>query len=327
MNLFREAEGFKSVCIAGMSKNAGKTTVLNAFLDAFHAHGVGVAVTSIGRDGESNDVVFDVAKPEVFLKKGDIAATAKGLLPLCTVTREILCATGFPTPLGEVVVFRALSDGFVQIAGPSIVAQLAELKKIFFGLGARIVFFDGALGRKSLCSPEVADAAVLASGASLSADMDFTVAETAFAVRLLQSDALNPDTAARLEKAEAACALTENGIVPLDKSVKPAENTRLIFVPGALTNERKWAMDTAAELSVPLVVENGANVLADRSAAEKFFADGGKMLQLKKVALLAVAVNPFSAFGYEYDAATFEKKMRDAVNVPVLNVKNIKVTK
>ena len=74
MNLFREAEGFKSVCIAGMSKNAGKTTVLNAFLDAFHAHGVGVAVTSIGRDGESNDVVFDVAKPEVFLKKGDIAA-------------------------------------------------------------------------------------------------------------------------------------------------------------------------------------------------------------------------------------------------------------
>ena len=72
MNLFREAEGFKSVCIAGMSKNAGKTTVLNAFLDAFHAHGVGVAVTSIGRDGESNDVVFDVAKPEVFLKKGDI---------------------------------------------------------------------------------------------------------------------------------------------------------------------------------------------------------------------------------------------------------------
>ena len=126
MNLFREAEGFKSVCIAGMSKNAGKTTVLNAFLDAFHAHGVGVAVTSIGRDGESNDVVFDVAKPEVFLKKGDIAATAKGLLPLCTVTREILCATGFPTPLGEVVVFRALSDGFVQIAGPSIVAQLAD---------------------------------------------------------------------------------------------------------------------------------------------------------------------------------------------------------
>ena len=56
-------------------------------------------------------------------------------------------------------------------------------------------------------------------------------------------------------------------------------------------------------------------------------ADGGKLLQLKKVALLAVAVNPFSAFGYEYDAATFEKKMRDAVNVPVFNVKNIKVTK
>mgnify|MGYP000825327540 CR=1 FL=1 len=47
MNLFREAEGFKSVCIAGMSKNAGKTTVLNAFLDAFHAHGVGLSLIHI----------------------------------------------------------------------------------------------------------------------------------------------------------------------------------------------------------------------------------------------------------------------------------------
>lgn len=96
MNLFREAEGFKSVCIAGMSKNAGKTTVLNAFLDAFHAHGVGVAVTSIGRDGESNDVVFDVAKPEVFLKKGDIAATARGFCRFVPSRGKYCARRAFP---------------------------------------------------------------------------------------------------------------------------------------------------------------------------------------------------------------------------------------
>lgn len=327
MDLFRAAEGFSSVCIAGMCKNAGKTTVLNAFIDAFHAHRASVAVTSIGRDGESNDVVFNVAKPEVFLRKGDFAATAKGLLPLCTVSREILYATGFPTPLGEVVVFRALSDGFVQIAGPSIVAQLSELKRIFFRLGARIVFFDGALGRRSLCSSDVADAAVLASGASLSANMDFTVEETAFAAKMLGLETCEPLVAARLKNVKDICCATDEEILPADGRAPLPDGARLLFLPGALTNEHKGLLDAAAAAAVPAVVESGANVLADRSVAEKFFNQGGRLLQLSAVKLLAVTVNPFSAFGYEYDALTFERKMREAVDVPVFNAKNLKVTK
>lgn len=55
------------------------------------------------------------------------------------MTQEILVTTGIPTPLGEVIIMRARSDGYVQLAGPSITAQLKEVSKTFFELGAHPV--------------------------------------------------------------------------------------------------------------------------------------------------------------------------------------------
>ena len=41
-----------TVCLAGMCKNAGKTTALNALIRGARARSVSLALTSIGRDGE-----------------------------------------------------------------------------------------------------------------------------------------------------------------------------------------------------------------------------------------------------------------------------------
>ena len=60
------------------------------------------------------------------------------MLKYCDISREIVETTGFPTPLGEVVLVRARSDGNVQLAGPSITAQLAKLSGMFFALGADV---------------------------------------------------------------------------------------------------------------------------------------------------------------------------------------------
>lgn len=73
--------------------------------------------------------------------------------------------------MGEVIILRACSDGFIQLAGPSMTAQLARLKKRMFELGAAKVIIDGALSRKSLAMPAVSDAAILCSGASYSPDI------------------------------------------------------------------------------------------------------------------------------------------------------------
>ena len=132
--LVQQIQQVKSMSIVGMCKNAGKTTMLNWLLAHTGRRQV-LGLTSIGRDGESTDVVTGTEKPSIFVPAGTLIATAKDMLRLGDVTREILMTTGIPTPLGEVIIMRARSDGYVQLAGPSITAQLKEVSKTFFELG------------------------------------------------------------------------------------------------------------------------------------------------------------------------------------------------
>ena len=122
-----------TVTVVGLCKNAGKTTALNRL--RAELEGETLAVTSIGRDGERTDVVTGTEKPEIWVREGTLFATARGMLPLCDVTVEVLGSTDVSTPLGPVGVFRAKSDGYVQLAGPSAVGQLSALARVFRQLG------------------------------------------------------------------------------------------------------------------------------------------------------------------------------------------------
>ena len=54
--LLRQLHSVKTMSIVGMCKNAGKTTMLNWLLEQGKLQGV-LGLTSIGRDGESTDIV------------------------------------------------------------------------------------------------------------------------------------------------------------------------------------------------------------------------------------------------------------------------------
>ena len=95
--LLRELNGIRTLSIVGMCKNAGKTTVLNWLL-SHAAPGRVLGLTSIGRDGESVDVVTGTDKPGIFVPEGTLIATAKDMLALSDVTMEIVHTTGIPTP-------------------------------------------------------------------------------------------------------------------------------------------------------------------------------------------------------------------------------------
>jgi len=167
-----------------MCKNAGKTTALGSILRSY-PDGETIALTSIGRDGEKEDVLTGAPKPAICIRKGSLYATAEDLLPLCEAASETLARTGIFTPLGEVVLLRALGGGNVELAGPSMVAQLVRLSQVFREHGADRVIFDGAMGRKSLCSRSLTEAAVLCSGAACGDSADEVVAEAAHVCRLL----------------------------------------------------------------------------------------------------------------------------------------------
>ena len=85
---------YTSVSIIGMCKNAGKTTVLNELIRELSAAGCVLGLTSIGRDGESKDLVTGTHKPGIYVREGTLVATASDLiLHHCDVTREVLTNT------------------------------------------------------------------------------------------------------------------------------------------------------------------------------------------------------------------------------------------
>ncbi|MBQ4049621.1 MAG: hypothetical protein IJD07_03100 [Clostridia bacterium] len=289
---------YKTLVMIGMCKNAGKTTALNLLLDQ-----EGLAVTSVGKDGETVDAVTKTPKPQIFVKKGTLVATASSLLSACSVTREILVATAIPSPLGEIVVFKCMDDGFVELAGPSITSQLVALKKIFFGLGAKKVIIDGALSRKSISSAKIANAAVLSTGASYDKNMHTVIDDTAFILDLYSL----PISKNSPRKSE-----------DLLESVAKGKNE--LYTSGALSEGVLKKISSLKQVNqIIITVDDPSKILASRETVSTFIKRGGSLQLLKSVKIAAVTVNPYSAYGWNFDKDAFKKEMQLRTSVPVIN--------
>ena len=299
--LRKEIGSAKTLSIVGMCKNAGKTTALNWVLRQSDAGILGL--TSIGRDGESTDVVTGTEKPGIFIRRGTMIATAKDMLRLGDITMEVLMTTGIPTPLGEVVIVRARSDGYVQLAGPSITAQLRTVSRYFFELGADQSIIDGALGRKSLGARAVAEGVILCTGASYHSSMEKTVADTLHIYRLMN-----------LPKAET---IPEAG--EFAQSIKDRGEA---YVTGALTDTMVLPLLKSGALrGGRLVVADPSKVLLSPDTLDKLDVRDVKLLTETAARTLCVTVNPFSAYGWKYDRDAFMRAMTEAIDAPVINVK------
>ena len=325
MRLNELAAGVRTLSLAGMCKNAGKTTVLDALIGPPEGCG-GLALTSIGRDGESRDVVTNTPKPPIYVGRGALIATAEGLLPLCDATREILAVTDVRTPMGRVVVFRALSDGFVQLGGPSMNEQLSRLRALIFDLGARRVLIDGAAGRRSLCARTVADGVVLCTGAALHRDIDTVVAETAHVCGILTLPGLGrelprlPGARFVLLRPDGMCAALDAG--DLASSVKKAGGKGVLAAAGAVTDPAVTALvRSGLDLSgLTLAAGDASQFLLSRGVMDGWRRKGGKAAVEQTAVLTAVTVNPVSAYGWRFDGQEFLEKMAAAVPAPVFDV-------
>lgn len=284
----------KVVSVIGLVKNAGKTTCLNALLKEIYDDGrlSCPALTSVGRDGESCDVVTGTHKPGICIREGSLVATAEGLLPFGDFTKEFLLSTGVRTPMGEVFVLRARSGGSVQLGGPSMTEQLKVLNGQFFALGADCVLIDGAAGRRSLGAASVADGVFLCSGASLDRSMEKVAEETAFVAGLMA--------------------------LPLYGQAQPGD----IVLPGAVTDSvlaepMKLGRDLAGRR---LVTDDPSKLLFSAASYARLARLGAQMCLKARPKLLAVAVNPVSARGWRFDAEAFRRTVAARVEVPVVDV-------
>ncbi len=311
--LFDLIAPYTTLCLAGMCKNAGKTTALNALIQGAGARGVSLALTSIGRDGEREDLITGTNKPPIYLTGGTLFATARGLLPKCDATAEILDMTGIHTPLGEVAILRALSDGFVELAGPSMTEQIVSLTEKLKIFGAEKVLIDGALFRRSLCAPEAAEAVILSTGASYGPDMEKTAADTAFVAELLTLPESGPWP-------HMAGRRFARGDLYDDLPAALEGQGEALYVSGAFTDAMASQLLRRKAIPREVNVEDGTRLLLSRESYEKLRTRGVAFRVRRQNKLIAVTVNPFSAYGAPYDPAAFQRLVESRVNVPVVNV-------
>ncbi|MCI8809676.1 MAG: hypothetical protein HFF84_06015 [Oscillibacter sp.] len=316
------------VTVIGLCKNAGKTTALRRLMVELGEERLGL--TSVGRDGEATDLVTGTEKPDLYIKQGDLFATARGMMTLCDVTLEVAGLTGVRTPLGEVAIFRALSDGYIQLAGPSAAGQLPPLCERFAALGASRVLIDGAAGRKSLAGAGVEGTAILCTGASQDRDMEQVVAETAHICRLFSAKRPeSPGLRAALDGCAARFALFgpegEPWELPADETGAPRWNKLprercMLWAAGGITDP---LLKTLARRGAPLTLAaaDATHVLAGRAVLDLFTRTGGTLTVRRELPLAAVGANPWSAYGWHFDPNRFIDALRQALTVPVVNVK------
>lgn len=304
---------YKCIAITGMAKNTGKTSVLNCILsdDSNKIRGI----TSIGYDGESTDQVTGTEKPEIYVKKNTLVATADGLLNRCDFTKELLAYTGFNSPMGEVIIVKALSDGYAQIAGPSTRTQMEATVKQLKEFGAEQILIDGALSRKSTAAIAFSDACILATGAAFSHNIDKIVDETLLFAKLLALLKHNDFT-----KIKPIDTLDENEIS--DAFIALNKN-KTIFLKGAITTPLiKRLINTNHNLNgLSIIGEDGTRFLIDPQLFADLIRRGIKLFVQNTINLIAVTINPKAPSGLILESKEICNALKKELNQIVLDIK------
>lgn len=341
LDVYALLKDYKRISIIGMEKNVGKTTLLNFLIKKIGDKKV-VGLTSIGRDGEEVDVVTTTSKPRIYVYPNTIIATARDCLRNCDITREILYTTDFSTPMGNIVIVRAITAGYVDIAGPSFNSQIKEILELMEEFGSEISIVDGALSRKGSAMSDVTEATILSTGAALSLDMGKVVDETKTTVSLLNLKNFENEIQREIiEKsffdARAVVIYKNNKVINLEGVSSLESNGEIknyfndeievIAIRGAITQKFLETLIKNRQnfKNLTLVIKDGTRVFTDFITLKKIEACGIDIKVLNPINLLFVTCNPHSPLGYDFPKERFKTLLEEKLNIDVIDVVGEKI--
>lgn len=318
---------YKTLSIVGMAKNAGKTTALNYLIEEAMDEGIRLGITSIGRDGETQDLVTGTEKPRIYLDQDTIVTVPTQLYDMADAGMEILKKTRYSTPMGDLLICRVADSGYVQIAGPPAAMDTKRVCEELFGYGCDLILIDGAIDRKAIASPETSDAIILSTGAVLSRNMKKVVEETAHLVSLYSLDELENSPARRqieenlfqdrilLIKGEKTVALDLKtglgGSRFIDEAIDA--ETEYVYIPGAFTNSVICDISPKKLKQVRFVLKDPTKIFINAMDWGKLRKKGFRVSVLKNIEVAAITVNPWSPRGYSFESEALIAAMREAI--------------
>lgn len=329
---------YKTISIIGMSKNSGKTVALNHLIEEAIEKEITIGLTSIGRDGESLDIVTETEKPQIFVEEGSLIATASGVLDLGDASIEILKVTDYNSPLGEIIIGRVKDGGYVQIAGPQPLSEIKAVSDMMLSLGAEFVIIDGALDRLSQAAPAISEATILSTGAVLSRDMNKVIERTLHRVKTLQLKEIEDENIRFLardiiDKGHIAIINEEEeiNIVPVKTALNSGEtigeyikdDSRYLVIPGSLVKAtiEDLINTTRKYKNIEIIIRDGTKVFIESKDWLKFMRQGINIKVLDKINLIGITINPYAAQGYYFEPVDFLTKMQSYIkHIPVMDL-------
>lgn len=328
-----EIRKLRSLAVVGLAKNTGKTETLNYVLRGLSAEAECVAVTSIGVDGERTDRVTQTEKPEIFFSRGMTFITSEFHYSHRELTAEIREVSTERTSLGRLVTARTVIPGKVLLSGPASTGGLRRLMERTKRAGVRLTIVDGALSRLSLASPAVTEGMLLATGAAVSTNIRELVRQTRYVYELVMLEPVEEGLRERLEAVEsgvwAVDAEGELHDLALPSVLMMANFGKDLFryghrlyVAGAITDKLFETLRAQPQKS-ELIVQDFTKVFATDRSYRNFVASGCSLRCVRRSRLVGVTVNPQSPSGYRLDSDALQQAMREALGIPVYDVRKI----
>lgn len=325
---------YKSISFVGMEKNAGKTQTLNYVLSRLRTFSnLKLAISSIGVDGETLDIVTFTSKPEIEIYPNTTFITSQSLYNQKEIVSAIEEVSKDYTALGKLITARAITQGKVLLGGPS---DTKNLKKLLEKLekNTDLILIDGALSRKSFGSPTITDAMILSTGASLSASLNVVVKKTKFIYQMTQLPQYQSTLAEQLQNIENGIyAITEEGIVDLeipslmmiDKyKDKIFTYGKRLFVAGALNDKFVQFLKIQKNIQdIEIIIKDFTKVFSNEDNTLQYLSKGGKIKVLDKANLIAITANPISPTGYNFNNQEMLDALRKEIPINIYNVKQL----
>jgi len=336
MPFVKDIENYKSLSIIGLEKNTGKTECLNYVLSRLSDSGKTIALTSIGIDGENKDQVKQTHKPEIDVYQGMLFVTSELHYKSRKLVSEILDVSKQSTSLGRLVTAKAITTDKVMISGPANNAGLIDIINNMSNFGVDITIVDGALSRKSLASPTVTEAMILATGAALSSNITQLVFKTKYVFDLIALSETNNQTKEILFNIrEGIWSIdNDNNITDLNiSSVMMIEKVKdrlfeagnRIYVSGAITDNFLNFLKNQKQINeTEIIVRDFTRIFAQPEVFYSYIKRSGKIKVLQKTKLVAITINPVSPDGYVLNSEELKKALEEKLGLPVYDVKKIK---
>lgn len=330
----------RRVALVGIAKHAGKTTVLNVLIERAELAGQRLGIVSIGVDGERNDAIMGVPKPEVHVPGGTLVASAGDVLTAGTADLSILASTGISSTLGDIYIAEVKQPGTVLLAGIRYAAQVEQVLSQMEELGAGLCLVDGAFDRMMAASPELTDGVVLATGGVVAKTVAEVAQKTRFFLQRFSLPSANEAQAKLFDLAvekgtlvvggetdgkDELYVLAQESSFTANPQTDPhwpgAEKARVLAVPGAVT-DRLLGMLEGLPRGFTLVLSDATHFFASAEAWRKFLRRGGQVVVRKSIRVFGLTVNPHSVTGYDLPRGELLCSVREvAAGVPVQDVK------